>query len=239
MAVDATAARVREAEPHPSPSVARWAGAGGLVFLTLVLIQNLTKAGTNPSNTASAHQILTFARQDAWTVHLLFVTYVVGFSALFAFTAGLSRIATQRSAAAVLPARVGQSSVIVIAVLFGLINVIQVTLVAARADLAGDPAMVRALWALHNTVFTLNLVAVGSALLGLGLAATAAGLVPRWIRPLSVFGFAALSIAAMPIVAEVHGSKLLLLGLAGFACWLVFLVVTAVRLLAIRPEAGR
>lgn len=37
-------------------------------------------------------------------------------------------------------------SVVVIAVLFGLVNIVQVVLVAARNDLAGDPVLVRTLW---------------------------------------------------------------------------------------------
>lgn len=209
----------------------RWAGLGGLVFLVLIVVQNLLSAIAEPADTASAGQILAFAHHDAWSVELLFVTYVVGFPALFAFAAGLSRLAARRNPRAALPGRIGQYSVVAVAVLFGLINVLQVTLVAARPELAGDPALVRSLWTLHNAVFTLNLVAVGGALFGLGRAAAISGIVPTWMRPVSLAGSLALAVSAMPIVAEVHGSKLLGLGLAGFVCWLVFLAVAGTRLL--------
>ena len=209
----------------------RWAGLGGLVFLVLVVVQNLLKASTNPSDTATAAQILTFAHRDAWSVHLLFVTYVIGFPALFAFAAGLSKLAARRNPMAALPGRIGQYSVVAVAVLFGLINVIQVTLVAARPQLVSDPVLVHTLWTMHNAVFTLNLVAVAGALFGLGRAAVISGIVPGWVRPVSLAGALALAVSALPIVAEVHGSNLLGLGLAGFLCWLAFLAIAGTRLL--------
>lgn len=85
--------------------------------------------------------------------------------------------------------RLGRSSVAVIAVLFGLVNVPQVVLVAARSELAGDPALVTTLWALHDAVFTLNLLAVGG------------------------------------------GSHVLVIGPAGFLCWLLLLATSSMRLL--------
>lgn len=217
-------------------SDARWAGAGGLAFLVLVVVQNLVKAANDVANNASAAEILAFAHRDEWTVHLLFATYVLGFPALFVFAAGVGGLAERRDPAAALPARIGRLSVAVIAVLFGLINVAQVTLVAARSDLVGDPALVRTLWAGHNALFTLNLVAVGGALFGLGTAAAVAGLVPRWFRHLSWAGALALALSAMPIVAQVQGSPLLALGLAGFVCWLVFLAVAGVRLVTVEAR---
>ncbi|MGH8962811.1 MAG: hypothetical protein ACRDWT_16760 [Jatrophihabitantaceae bacterium] len=40
-----------------------------------------------------------------------------------------------------------------------------------------------------------------------------------------------LAVAAAPAVAEVHGSKLLSLGLVGFLCWLVLLATCSIGLL--------
>ncbi|MGH9086629.1 MAG: hypothetical protein ACRDYZ_00685 [Acidimicrobiales bacterium] len=208
-----------------------------MVFLVLVILQNVLKVATNTSDTASAAQILRFAHDQAWSVHLLVVTYVIGFPALFLFAGGLTRRCEQLARASDAWGRLGRSSVVVIAVLFGLINVLQIVLVAARGDLAGDPALVRTLWTLHNAVFTLNLLAVGGALLGLGRAAALSGLVPRWLGRLSVAGAALLAIAAAPAVAEVHGSKLLAVGLVGFVCWLTLLAVSSARLLREGSEA--
>jgi hypothetical protein len=214
---------------------ARLAGLGGLVFLALVVAQNVLKAATDPSNHASAAEILRFAHDRAWTVDLLVVTYVLGFPALLLFAGGLSRRCSERTPASEIWGRVGSFSVVVVAVLFGLINVLQVVLVAERAQLAHDPALVALLWALHNAVFTLNLLAVGGALLGLGRAAGIAGIVPRWMTPVSIGGACLLAVAAAPAVAEVHGSNVLALGLIGFLCWLVLLGTASVRLLRAAP----
>jgi len=103
---------------------------------------------------------------------------------------------------------------------------------AAFGQLPGDLDLERE--DLHNAVFTLNLLAVGGALLGLGRAAGLAGLVPRWMTPLSVGGAALLAVAATPAVAEVHGSNLVALGLIGFVCWLVLLATAGVQLVRTR-----
>lgn len=207
------------------------AGAGGLVFLALLILQNLLKAATNPSNSASAAQIVRFAHHDAWSVDLLVVTYVIGFPCLFLFAAGLSRYCQDRAPESEIWSRLGRSSVAVIAVLFGFVNILQIVMVASRSELATDPALAKTLWALHNAVFTINLLAVGGALLGLGRAASIAGLVPRRIGQLAVVGALLLAVAAAPAVAEVHGSNILAIGLVGFLCWLVLLAATSMRLL--------
>jgi hypothetical protein len=227
------------AEEGAGARTARWTGCAASLFLTTVVLQNLVEAAFGLPDDASGAQILAFTRQHAWTVHLLFVTYVLGFPALLTFASGIGRLAVPRHPAAALPARIGQFSAGIIAVLFGLINVVQVTLVAARADLAGSPTLAHTLWAAHNALFTLNLVAIGGALFGLGTAAVTSGLVPRWLRPVVLVGAVALAASAMPIVAQVHGSPLFAVSVVGFVCWLAFLVVVTLRLLRAGADLRR
>lgn len=209
---------------------ARVAGAGGLVFLALVAFQNVLRAAEGPATNATPQQVLAFFADHAWTVHVLTVTYVLGFVPLFAFASGISE-RSHDDPRARLWARIGTSSVGVVAVLFGLINVLQVVLVAANSQLRAEPALVQALWSTHNAVFTFNLVAVAGALAGLGLAAASTGLVPAWMRPATVVGAVLLAVAALPAVAEVHGSPVLGVGLVGFLIWLAFLAVAGARML--------
>lgn len=217
----------------------RWAGLGGLTFLALVVLQNVLTVTSYPASGATAQQVLVFAQNRAWTVQLLFVTYVIAFPALLAFAGGLSRLAAGRDSRASLPGHIGQYSVVAVVVLFGFVNVAQVTLVAARGDLAGDLALVRTLWILHNTIFTVNFVAVAGALFGLGRAAAISEIVPAWMARVSVAGALALVVSALPIVAEVQSSKFLGLGLAGFLCWLLFLAVASISLvrMPLSPES--
>ena len=212
------------------------AGVGGLVFLALLIVQNLLKAATNPSNSATAAQIVRFAHHDAWSVDLLVVTYVIGFPCLFLFAAGLAQRCGELEPASKIWSRLGRSSVTVIAVLFGFVNILQVVIVATRHELAADHGLAATLWALHNAVFTINLVAVAGALLGLGRAATIARLIPRRLGHFLVGGAALLAIAAAPAVSEVRGSSILAAGLLGFLCWLVLIAATSLRL--VREAAG-
>jgi hypothetical protein len=209
----------------------RIAGIAGIVFAVLLVLQNVVKAATSPPNDATSAQVLHFAHHDAWTVHMLVVTYVIGFPALFLFAGGLVGRAREVAPQSEIWARLGLSSVGVIAVLFGFLNVLQVVLVADRAGLAHDPTAVSAIWTLHNAIFTMNLLAVGGALLGLGRAAWVAGLVPGRLGIATTVGALLLAVAAAPAVAEVHGSNLLVIGLAGFLCWLVFVVAVSRRLI--------
>jgi hypothetical protein len=213
----------------------RIAGLAGIVFAVLLVVQNVLKAATSPPNDATSARVLHFAHHDAWTVHVLVVTYVIGFPALFLFAGGLVGRAREVAPQSEIWARLGLSSVGVIAVLFGFLNVLQVVLVADRAGLAHDPTAVSAIWTLHNAIFTMNLLAVGGALLGLGRAAWMAGLVPGRLGIATTVGALLLAVAAAPAVAEVHGSNLLVIGLAGFLCWLVFVVAVS-RNLIVGPD---
>jgi len=199
------------------------------VFLALVVFQNVLRAVSGPATNASPEQVLAFFAAHSWTVHVLAVTYVVGFVPLFLFAAGISEIAGADRRGR-LWARVGSASVAVIAVLFGMVNVVQVVLVAANPQLRGDPALVQTLWSVHNAVFTFNFAAIAGALAGFGLAATRAELVPAWMRPAAVSGAILLAAAALPTVAEVHGSPILGLGLVGFLVWLLLLGIAGTRM---------
>jgi hypothetical protein len=208
----------------------RAAGAGGLIFLTLVAFQNVIRAATGPATNASPSQVLAFFESHTWTVDALAVTYILGFVPLFAFSAGVAERAHADSGAR-LWARIGSASVGVIAVLFGLVNALQVVLVAANQQLHADPAVVQALWSAHNALFTLNFVAVAGALAGLGVAAAASGLTPAWMRTVAIGGAVLLAGAALPIVAEVHGSPVLGIGVLGFLAWLLLLGMAGTRML--------
>jgi hypothetical protein len=51
------------------------------------------------------------------------------------------------------------------------------------------------------------------------------------MRPAVVIGAVLLGVAALPAVAEVHGSPILGVGLIGFLTWLGFLAVAGTRML--------
>jgi hypothetical protein len=201
------------------------------VFLALIAIQNVLRAVVGPANNASDADLAQLTHADSWTVHLLLVTYAIGFPALLAFAAGLSSWCVRTDPRSTTWAGLGQASTVVVAVLFGLINILQVTMVAARDRLDAAPELRQLVWTMHNAAFTVNMIALGVALLGLGRAAAHSRLVPTWMGPVSAVGGGLLVASALPAVAVVQGSAWMAVGLLGFLIWMVFLAVAGVALL--------
>jgi len=212
------------------------AGGAGLLFLALIAVQNVIRPALGPGNVASAEELSVLTHADAWSVHLFVVLFAVGFPAVIAFAEGVARWCTERDPRTGTLAGMGRAAVAVIAALIAVVNGLQVVLVAGRDRLA--PSTAELLWAVHTATFTLNMIAIGTALLGLGLAAVRAGLIARWMGPVTAVGGGALIVAAMPAVPVVQGSAWLAVGVLGFVVWMLFLAVTGVALLRREPAAA-
>lgn len=212
------------------------AGSAGLVFLVLIAAENVLTAAFGPAMNASTADLAEFTHARAWLVHLLVAAYVIGFPALLVFAVGLSGWCARHQPRSATWAGVGQACAAVIAVLFGLVNVMQVTMVAARSQLAAAPELIHVLWALHNAVFTINQVAVGVALFSLGRAATLSRLIPAWMGPVTGIGGGLLLASALPAVAVVNGSGWLVVGILGFLIWMVFLALAGAALLRVARD---
>ncbi len=119
-----------------------------------------------------------------------------------------------------------------ILILFGVLLACEQALsVVAHGD-HPDLAAVSALWALHNSVFTVLLLFIGIALFGLSRAGVAAGITPRlfgWLGPVGS-AMLAVSCAAGPATAAGELGGLLGLGVLGFVIWLAFVASTGFRL---------
>ena len=97
-----------------------------------------------------------------------------------------------------------------------------------------DVGAIEALWALHNSVFTVLLLSIGVALLGSRRAGVAAGITPRAFDRLAPVGCALLArrqrSAGPSIAARRRDAALRRSALVGFLIWLAFLVTTGLRL---------
>ena len=98
----------------------------------------------------------------------------------------------------------------------------------------GQPNLgaIEALWALHNSVFTVLDLSIAAALLGLSRAGIAAGITPRAFGRLAPIGAALLVVGALAGPAIAAGDAMPLFGLAGlgFLVWLAFVITTGMRL---------
>jgi hypothetical protein len=208
----------------------RAAGWGALAFAVVVIAQNLIRGASAPGNGATAATVLSHYSDDGTTSVVLAATYVLSGIGLAVFLGGITRhlLATSRRGWAV----TGLVGALGVYGVFSLVVAADQALgVAARMD-RPDPGAIQALWALHNSVFTVLDLSIALALLGLSRAAVAAGMTPRAFTWLAPIGSSLLVIGTIAGPATAAGRGMVLFGVAGagFLVWLGFLAVTGVRL---------
>ena len=209
---------------------ARAAGVGALAFAAIVVLQNVVRGAAAPANDATGKEVLAhYADHRAITV-VLASTFVLSAVGLAVFLGGVMRrlLAGDRPAWAYTGAVGAIGIMTVFAVLVGTEEALSVVATGSEPNVAS----IEALWALHNSVFTVLLLSVGVALLGLARAGVAAGITPRAFDRLAPVGCALLALAAAagPFIAAGDAMPVFGLGAAGFLIWLAFLVTTGRRL---------
>ena len=238
MSIAADPVVVREPARATSPIralSARVAGVGAIGFAVVVAIQNVVRGSSAPALDASADAVLAhFADHRTLTVALV-ASFVLTASALAAFLGG-----SMRRLAAAQPgwATTGAIGAAGVMALFAVVVGCEQALAVVAAGDDPDLGAIQALWALHNSVFTVLYLFLAIALVGLSRAGVAAGLTPRAFAVAAPVGAALLAIgaAAGPYIA--NGEAMPAFGVAGlgFLTWLAFLVTTGLRL--VRSERG-
>ncbi len=210
---------------------ARAAGIGALAFVAIVVLQNVIRGASAPANDATGQEVLShYADHRAITV-VLAATFVLSGVGLAIFLGGAMRrlLAGDRPAWAYTGAVGAIGIMAVFAVLVGIEEALSVVATSSAPNVAS----IDALWALHNSVFTVLLLSVGLALLGLGRSGVAAGITPAAFERLAPAGCALLALAAAagPFIAAGDAMPIFGLGAIGFVIWLAFLVTTGRRLM--------
>ena len=226
---------------HPPKRVsgdisAKLAGFGGLAFAGIVLLQNIIRGGTSPANGASTADVLTHYTDHRAITFVLIATFVVSGAGLAIFLGGAMRrlMATDRRGWA-LTGFVGATGIMALfAVVVGAEEALSVVATHAQPNIGA----IEALWALHNSVFTVLDLFIAAALLGLSRAGIAAGITPRAFRRLGPVGSALLLVGSFAGPSIAAGDAMPLFGLTGigFLIWLSFLAVTGTRLVRSRES---
>ena len=107
--------------------------------------------------------------------------------------------------------------------------VVACQIVLSTADLSSESAS--ALWQLHNALFTLNGTSLALVLLSFSIAGLRAGLIRRWHGTLGLVAAATLALSSFLTPIHIDGGPLVLLGLAGFLMWLVWIATYSITLL--------
>lgn len=218
----------RTAAQRTPPRLAQAAGWCALAFAVLVIGQNVVRGATAPAIDAQASEVVDYFLENPGITRGLAVSLAIGIAVLVVFAVGLW--CTLDSARARPPATIGLVGVVIAVALFSALFATEVAM-SVVAGTGADESLVDALWAFHNALFGMNLMALALALAGLSMGAVAGGLLPGWFRYLGWTGAALLAAGASQTPAIADGSSLIALGYAGFVCWLVFVAGAGLALL--------
>jgi hypothetical protein len=221
--------------PGRGDLTARLAGAGAIAFSAVVVLQNVIRGGAAPTNDASAADVLRYYADHRAVTFVLVGLFVLSGAALAAFLGGaMRRLVTGGRPAWAIAGAVGATGIMALfAVVVAAEQALSVAATRARPDLGA----IDALWAFHNSAFSVLSLSLAIALVGLARAGVSAGITPRIFDRLAppAAGLLALGAVAGPAIAAGDAMPIFALSTLGFVTWLAFLVTTGIRLLHIDP----
>ena len=214
-----------------SVGVDRLAGAGGLLFAAVLVVQNVIRSNA-PDFGATPGEVSAYFLHHRTAVLIPLGLFPIGMVGLFAFVAGVWAQADHDLRWWTNLGVLGATS---IAGLFAVVNITEIALSVKTAQLGSSAPVVQALWALHAGAFGLDQAAIAVALVGLSQAAASSHLIPRWVGIVAVAGAACLLTAATFTVALANGGPWIALALVGFAIWGIFVIAASISLLRANP----
>ena len=150
---------------------------------------------------------------------------------LLLFVTGLQGLVQRRGAAGADWSRLAVAAGATLSAIFALVIATHIAVVLAADGLAEPSPAFELVWQLHAALFAFAMPALGATFIGAALATHASGLTRPWQRLLGVAGGSVLILAGTGNLAIADGSPLVFAGVAGLAAWLVWLVVTGLRLI--------
>jgi hypothetical protein len=204
-------------------------GVGALGFAVCIVTNNIIENAVTgrPEPGAGDDEVLAWARDAEPFLWSGTISMPLSMVFLFAFVIGLaSRLrSTGEDTTMAIVGGLGA------AMMFGGLSTAfasDAVLVSRADELSLE--MVGVLTDLTTALFIMNWVVLAITLWALSRAAWTLGLIPRWLERLTLVGAVALSLGSMFTIAALRGTLLpLLVGLLGWAVWVLFLVVVGVR----------
>lgn len=212
----------------------RAVGATAIALVVSVVIQNVVLASGAPTYSDPMTQVLTFHSE-----HRGLVTLAVGLEALnvpllLGFVTGLHGLVTHRGRSGLGGSRLAVAAAATASSAFVLYAVLWMGVVLSARDLTAPTDTLEVIWRMHAAAFGFALAALGATFAGAAWAASASGLTRGWQRALGLFGGGLMLVAGVASGAVAQGSSIIFLGVAGLAAWLVWLLVTGIRLVRVR-----
>src|SRR3712207_7371034 len=213
-------------------STTRIVGGAGVALAASVAVQNAVFLGTGaPAFGDPLGEALAYHAENRGAVAVAVGQEAVNLPLLLLFVTGLHGLVQRRGGAGADWSRLAVAAGATLSAVFALVMTTHIAVVLAADGLAEPTPAFELAWQLHAAAFALALPALGATFIGAALATHASGLTRPWQRLLGVAGGSLLILAGAGNLAIADGSPLLFLGVAGYAAWLVWLVVTGLRLI--------
>jgi hypothetical protein len=210
----------------------RIVGGAGVALAASVVVQNAVFVGTGaPGFGDPLGEVLAYHAENRGVVAISVGLEAVILPLLLLFVTGLHGLVQRRGGAGADWSRLAVAAGATLAAVFALVMATHIAVVLAADGLAEPTPAFELAWQLHAAAFALALPALGATFIGAALATHASGLTRPWQRLLGVAGGGLLILAGAGNLAIADGSPLLFVGLLGLAAWLVWLVVTGLRLI--------
>ncbi|MCB8957268.1 MAG: DUF4386 family protein [Nocardioides sp.] len=225
----AAAAPGRPTATRPRPG--RLVGATAIALTASVAIQNavLTWAGA-PGYGDPITEVLAFHAEHRDAVAIAVGLEALNLPLLLGFVTGLHGIVRRCGETGRDWSRLAVAAGATLAAVLAFYVVLWDGVVLSAGELTGPSPELELAWQMHAAAFALALPALGTTLIGAAMAAHASGLTPAWQRLLGLTGGGVLIVAGAANLAIADGSSLLFVGMPGYLAWLVWLLVTGVRL---------
>jgi len=219
-------------------STTRIVGAAAVALAASVVLQNAVffVGPEAPTYATPLGEVLAYHAENRGVVAVSVGLEAVILPLLLLFVTGLHGLVQRRGGAGADWSRLAVAAGATLAAVLALVMATHIAVVLAADGLAEPTPAFQLAWQLHAAAFALALPALGATFIGAALATHASGLTRPWQRLLGVAGGSLLILAGAGNLAIADGSPLLFVGLLGLAAWLVWLVVTGLRLIRGRGD---
>ena len=210
----------------------RLVGVAAIGFAVLWVMENVLLPVTGaPSYSAPIEEVLAYYAANRDAVAIVSGLVALYLPLLLVFLTGLHGLVERRGGAGADWSRLAMAAGATLSAIFVLLNATQIGLALFAGGLDEPTPAFELVWRIHAAAFALALPMIGTTCIGVAYAAHASELTPAWQRLLGLVGGSLLLAAGLGNLAIADGSALIFVGLLGFAAWLVWLLVTGVRLI--------
>jgi len=207
----------------------RIAGIGAITFAVLATTANLVIPDALDWDAPGA-DVVSWVHQHHVALALTVMLYPLASVALMVYGAGfLNRARRTGDETTAVFAMVGVLGMMMIAALFGIVEVGRLSLVALNGS-GADPSLFQFAWHIETASFMLNTVSVAIALFGVAGASVRMGLVPGWFKPVSIVGLVCGVASAMQAPVVFNGTQGWQIGLVPFVAWVLLDVIVGTRM---------